>query len=202
MKAKKLEEAMETEGMADDVLALFHYHWPELKVHCIFFVFLAMGVIFAAIAFEEWGVVDCLFFAISTMTGGGAVHIPDDAPDWCFCFMCFYVAFGVPVMSISCGILSHQIASKGDTALKMEKVNAPLTADEVEKMKYFGIEDDSGAVDCQEYVILILVRIGAISPEIISVLQDRFDQLDTESSGKITYEILRGEPASSLSSPV
>jgi hypothetical protein len=193
MKAKKLEEAMETEGMLDDVLALVQYYWPHLKVHCIFFIFVALGTTFAAMSFDQWGAVDCLHFAVSTMTSGGFVHIPTDAPDWCYLFVCFYVAIGVPIMSFSCGILAHQIASKGSMQKKEEKVNAQMTAEEIEKMKWYGIEDGSGAVDSKEYVILILVRIGAISPEVISVLQDRFDQLDREKTGNITYELLRGK---------
>jgi Ca2+-binding EF-hand superfamily protein len=84
------------------------------------------------------------------------------------------------------------MANSGSAQLKIEKVNAHVTSEEIEKMKWYGIEDDSGAVDHKEYVILILVRIGAISPEIISVLHDRFDQLDEEKCGEITYEKLRG----------
>ena len=196
--AKKLEEAMQTDGMLDDIFALFQYYWPHFKVHCIFFIFVGIGATFAAIAFEQWGALDCLHFAVSTMTSGGFVHIPDDAPDWCYLFVCFYVAIGVPIMSISCGILAHQIESQGHAALKVAKVNAQVTTEEIEKMKWYGIEDGSGAVDHKEYVILILVRIGAISPEVISVLHDRFDQLDKEKSGNISYEILREESSSSL----
>lgn len=192
MKAKQLEVAMETEGLLDDVIALFHYYWPHFKVYCIFFGFWALGTAFAEFAFEQWGFVDCLYFAISIMTSGGFVTIPDDAPDWCYLFVCFYVALGVPIMSSSCGILAHQMANSGSAQLKIEKVNAHVTSEEIEKMKWYGIEDDSGAVDHKEYVILILVRIGAISPEIISVLHDRFDQLDEEKCGEITYEKLRG----------
>lgn len=193
MKAKKLEEALATDGVLDDVFALAQYYWPHLKVHCFFFFFVIIGTLFASLSFDHWGCVDCLYFALSTMTTGGFVHIPNDSPDWSYLFVCIYVAIGVPIMSISCGILSHQITSKGNVQLKVDKVNAQVTAEEVEKMKWYGIEDGSGAVDSKEYVILILVRIGAISPEVISVLQDRFDQLDTEKVGEIAYEVLMVE---------
>ena len=193
VKAKKFEEALKTEGVMDDILALIAYYWPHLKVHCFVIIFIAVGALFAAFSFEEWGTLDCLYFAVSTMTSGGFVSMPDDAPDWCYIFMSIYVSIGVPILSISCGILAHQIASRGSASLKMEKVNAQVTYAELEKMTWFGIEDGSGAIDCQEYVILVLVRIGSLNPEIIPVLQDRFDELDTEKCGKISYETLTKE---------
>jgi hypothetical protein len=96
-------------------------------------------------------------------------------------------------MSFSAGVLAHQISHSNSTQLQVEKVNAHLCLEEIEMMKWYGIEDGSGAVDSKEYVILILVRIGAISPEIISVLHDRFDQLDADKCGQITYDKLRGK---------
>mmetsp|Transcript_21133 Transcript_21133/g.39436 ORF Transcript_21133/g.39436 Transcript_21133/m.39436 type:complete len:1004 (-) Transcript_21133:224-3235(-) len=193
MKAKELEAALETDGCLDCIIALAEYYWPHVKVYFIFLMYLFLGTIFGLLAFEQWGLLDCLFFSISTMAGGGFVHIPDDAADWCFLFVSFYVVLGVPIMLSAVGILAHQLAIRGSAQLKVEKVNAQVTPEEIEKMTYYGIEDDSGAVDYKEYVILILVRIGAINPEIISVLQDRFDQLDVDKCGEITYEKLRGD---------
>jgi hypothetical protein len=46
-------------------------------------------------------------------------------------------------------------------------------------------------VDATEFAILILVRIQALPPELIAVINERFEALDTERRGAITYTQLK-----------
>jgi len=51
--------------------------------------------------------------------------------------------------------------------------------------------DGDGSLDAREFVILILVRIGALNPELIKVINDRFRDFDTEGKGFVSYAALK-----------
>jgi hypothetical protein len=71
-----------------------------------------------------------------------------------------------------------------------EKIIADVTPQEIHFMKLFGIDDGDGRITNKEYVILIVVRIGAVRPELIRILHQRFKELDRKCAGFIEYDEL------------
>lgn len=58
-------------------------------------------------------------------------------------------------------------------------------------MKRFNMDDGDGKIDRHEFVLLCVVRMGALSPEFIGTIYKRFEDLDTDGSGSLDYhEIL------------
>jgi hypothetical protein len=128
--------------------------------------------------------------------------IPDDSPSWAYLFTAFYVIIGMPLMAFSCGLFANEIANMGSSGMLEAKINARITTDELEMMKSFGIEDGDGAIDKTEYAILVLVRIGALAPDLIRVINIRFQQLDVSKSGSITYADLQAKSVAGATADV
>ena len=99
MRKKELEAAADTEGYMDDVVAAVHFYGPKLKVHILFVLWTAIGVVFSC-SLMGWSFVDGFYFAISTMSTGGMWPIASDSPDWAFVFVALYVVSGVPIMYV------------------------------------------------------------------------------------------------------
>jgi hypothetical protein len=118
-------------------------------------------------------------------------RLSEDAHPWLFLFTALYVMFGVPLMAFSFGLFANAATSMAGSSLLEEKVSARITNEELDMMKSFGIENGDGSIDKKEYVILILVRIGALAPELIRVINSRFQDLDVHNRGSITYADLQ-----------
>jgi Ca2+-binding EF-hand superfamily protein len=71
-----------------------------------------------------------------------------------------------------------------------EQMKARVTDEELDTMKACGMENGDGFIDASEFVILILVRIHAVNPELISVIEERFADLDADNSGTLSYDEL------------
>lgn len=119
--------------------------------------------------------------------------LPDDTPTWAYVFTAIFVIIGMPLMAFSCGLFANEIANMGGVGMLERKINARITPDELDMMKTYGIEDGNGSIDKTEYAILILVRIGALAPDLIRVINTRFQHLDANKSGFITYSDLQSK---------
>lgn len=191
---RRFDEALQTEGYSDDVIAAWMYFWPKVKVYVYFIVWVGVGVAFGMLSGdgdELWTWADSLHFAVSAMSTGGFVSISEVANDGQYLFVAMYVIVGVPLMAISCGLWAHQIAHLGTSAQLEEIINAQVTEDELEMMTLLKIEDGDGCIDGTEFTILILVRIGALNPDLIGVLYERFHDLDVKDEGYISYADLQ-----------
>lgn len=187
MNKKMLEEAQHTEGIWDDIVAYVKLYGPRLQIHFVFLLLTIVGVVWGIYAMDLT-FPESLLFAVSAMTTGGLVDVPDEAPEWCYVFAGVYVCVGAPVMAISFGVLASELVSFGSSAdIINEKINAPITKEELTMMHRFDIEDGSGSFDASEFVIMTLVRIGSLKPTLISLIIDRFNELDTIGAGSITY---------------
>ena len=190
MNKRKFEEAQETEGYRDDVIAAWVYYWPKLKIYWYFCVWTFVGIAFC-LGTGLWSFVDSLYFSVSAMSTGGFLNIDPSSPNWYFLFVSVYVVVGVPIMAIACGLLAHHIATIGMADKLGEKINAQVTKEELAMMILLKIEDGDGCIDGTEFTILVLVRIGALNPDLIGVLYERFNDLDVKQEGKITYDDLQ-----------
>lgn len=183
--------AKSTDGYWDDCVAYFDYYWPKIRIHVLFLVGIVVGI--------AWGVwslqltfLDAMLLALTTMTRGGLVHLPSTGVQpWDYIFCSLYIIVGAPAMAISCGIIANHISLQARHVQHGRKLNASMTEDELLMMKHLGVEDDDGYIDAAEFTILLLVRIGALNPDLIAVLLDRFWDLDTSGTGAVTYADLQ-----------
>ena len=90
-------------------------------------------------------------------------------------------------MAVTFGMMAHALMSLGEAAELSSKVNSFLTEEELDMANRIGIDDSDGYLDCSEYIILMLVRIGALRPELLQVIKHRFDDLDCHGTGSISY---------------
>ena len=51
----------------------------------------------------------------------------------------------------------------------------------------FGLENGDGEVDKSEYIILCMVRIGAVTPQLVEEVINNFNKLDASGDGTLTY---------------
>lgn len=79
------------------------------------------------------------------------------------------------------------------------KIAAKLTQEEIEFMNSFEIDDGTGLLSLGEYIILMTVRMGALPPSVITILNSKFKQLDVKNEGRISYiDIIQGRRVSKL----
>ena len=198
MKMKALEEAGNTEGYWDDIEAFFTVHGPKLKIHGIFIFWVFVGVIWSCAAIK-WPLVEGIYFAVSSLTTGGLWAIHEASPSWYYAFVAFYIVGGVPVMAISLGMIANSVSNIGGSRLLEEKISARITDEEIDMMESFGIVDDDGSIDAKEFAILTLVRIGALQPSLICMIHERFEEIDDNKTGSITYDALKNHSSSKMS---
>ena len=61
-------------------------------------------------------------------------------------------------------------------------------------MKRFNLDDGDGKIDRGEFILLCAVRVGALSPDLVQTINERFKELDTDQSGTLdVHEILETE---------
>jgi hypothetical protein len=94
-------EALETEEIWDDVLALLRYWLPKLSIPILFVAWEALGIVWSCLC-VRWSFADALYFVSSGLTGGGMWLIPDSSPGWFYFFTGVYVSLGAPLMDIVC----------------------------------------------------------------------------------------------------
>lgn len=211
-------EALETEEIWDDVVALAQYWGPKFFIPVMFLAWETLGVLWSCF-FVKWSFADAVYFVASGLTGGGMWLIPESSPSWFFFFTGVYVTFGAPIMAIVCvppldpslsyPSLLQALGQFADILINLmtpnydleEQMKARVTDEELEIMKACGIEDGDGFIDASEFVILILVRIHAVNPELISVIEERFVELDADNSGTLSYEELTLRTTQILSPP-
>ena len=191
LRKKALTDAANTDGWGDDIWSFIIYHIESIKLLSAWFLWIGFGSMWVAFT-HNWSCIDSLFFALSALSSGGRVAIPDDSPDRDYIIIGLYVMTGIPVMAIATGVIAHAIVFKNESVNSLnKKMMVRMTETELELMKAFGIEDGSGDIDAQEFVILTLVRIGALEPELIHYITGLYDSLTVDSSGMLTYETLQ-----------
>lgn len=166
-----------------------NFHWDKLRGIVIWLLFLIIGTIFAA-ELNNWTFITALYFAVSTMSTGGLVSLPENSPDYSYLLLGLYAAFGIPIMGVAMASLAGFFIEGGDANDALEAVTAEVTEEEILNLNALGLEDGDGALDKAEYIILILLRLGN-DPELISFIEKYFRGLDKDGSGTLSLEELR-----------
>ena len=187
---RSIQTALTKEEWWHSIAAFIKFYWPKVYVHFFFVLWMLLGIVWG-MASLQLKVLDAWLFCMTAMATGGLVSLPSSgvhARD--YVFYSIFIAIGAPLMAISCGVLAHNISMYGKTAKMMSKIHTPMTEDELVMLRHLDLENGDGYIDRAEFVILVLVRIGALNPDMIGALFERFHEIDADGKGNVTYEAL------------
>jgi len=190
LRKKEMERAAATDGVWDDIIATARLYGPKYKIFFLFFIWIIFGVVWGIVTVPGWGFLYSLDYTLSTLSGGGYVTLPADAPDWQYVVSALYATTGIPLMAISLGLLVTLCMDNPDDSAIFSKIVADVTQEEIDFMNIFGIDDGDGSVDNREFIILTVVRIGAAPPDLIVQINQRFQELDRKRQNKLLYDDL------------
>ena len=69
-------------------------------------------------------------------------------------------------------------------------INAKVSADDLLMMQKFGLENSDGNIDKAEFITLCMLRLGAVDPELVAAIVNRYDELDVSKDGVLSYKEL------------
>jgi hypothetical protein len=102
-------------------------------------------------------------------------------------------------MALAMGSVASLLISVGDPDEAERAIAAKVTSEELHMMQKFDLDDGDGEISRAEYILLCAVRLGALSPELIGKINERFKQLDTSGDGALSYaEILEHPEAEGI----
>ena len=101
-------------------------------------------------------------------------------------FVSMYIVIGVPLMTLCMSLIANSITGIGGTQIVQDTLSANITAKELKMMQVIGIVDGDGCIDCKEYTILILVRIGVLLPGMIEKINTIFINMENGSIERMT----------------
>eukprot|EP00603_Paraphysomonas_imperforata_P000212 CAMPEP_0114421914 /NCGR_PEP_ID=MMETSP0103-20121206/5333_1 /TAXON_ID=37642 ORGANISM="Paraphysomonas imperforata, Strain PA2" /NCGR_SAMPLE_ID=MMETSP0103 /ASSEMBLY_ACC=CAM_ASM_000201 /LENGTH=1036 /DNA_ID=CAMNT_0001590469 /DNA_START=406 /DNA_END=3516 /DNA_ORIENTATION=- len=188
---RAMRKASLASGRRKDILVYVEYYWPKVYMHFFLLVWVLLGIVWG-VSSVQWSVLDAWLFAMTAMAKGGLVSLPSSGVhEWDYIFYSLYIVVGAPLMAVSCGTAANAISNYGRAQQKEKDLSAPMTEDELVMLNHLGIEDNDGFIDNAEFTLLLLVRIGALNPDLIGVLHDRYYELDMDGTGGgVTYEAL------------
>lgn len=102
-----------------------------------------------------------------------------------------FAATGIPLMALAMANIASMVITVGDPDEAEKIIAAKVTCEELHMMQKFDLDDGDGEISRAEYILLCAVRLGALSPELIDKINDRFKKLDKSGDGALSYaEIL------------
>jgi potassium channel subfamily K len=145
-----------------------------LKVCAFYFVgYLLLAVIFFSFVFEQWSIIDSLYFSIVLLT---TIGYGDIAPsnDTTRLFLIWFAMYGVAILGIFLGIVGHTLAEMQQRAverlqaastkmtLKAISTDVPVT-EMMPATKHKSLAQDVLDLICLESPIVIIVLVVALS---------------------------------------
>ncbi len=165
------------------------FNWDKLKGIFVWFIFVLLGT-FGSMGIVGWSFTDSFYFAVSSMSTGGLWALPPESEDWKYGLVGFYAAVGCPLMGLAMATAASFFIQTEDPEETTAKILQPVTQEEIDMMGKFGLENGDGQVDQAEYIILCMVRIGAVAPPLVEEVIQRFKALDHSGDGTLSYEEL------------
>ena len=164
----------------------FIQHAPAIRAVGLWLAWIGI-MIFYSMVNVGWSFTEAQYFAISTCSTGGHWSIPNDSPDWMFGVTGFFALLGVPIMGVAMATVARGLVSHGDMEATKELIREEVTAEELEMLHKFGLEDGDGQIDRSEFIILCMVRTGT-DPNLVKYISERFTELDEDGGGTLTVE--------------
>mmetsp|Transcript_12749 Transcript_12749/g.20758 ORF Transcript_12749/g.20758 Transcript_12749/m.20758 type:complete len:502 (+) Transcript_12749:85-1590(+) len=173
-------------------LYFYIYHKDKLRSVILWIFFIVIATIAAWYTNDEFGFVNALYFAVSSLSTGGHYSLPAGNKEWIYGLTGLYCAFGVPLMGVAMATIASFFINVGSIEDTLKDMKKPISQEEVDMMTEFGLADDDGEIDKSEFIILCMVRTGAVSPGLVKLMELYFNELDDDKSGKLSIdELLR-----------
>lgn len=131
-----------------------------------------------------------MYFSFTSLSTGGNHGIPIDSPDYVFFTVGLFAAFGIPVMGMAMGTIAASIASTNQNKKTIETIYAKVSVLEEAVFRELQFHCHDGNLSRNEFMILILLRLGAIDTDLIEKIYRRFDELDVAKMGEISFRDL------------
>jgi hypothetical protein len=169
---RDLETKRQNQSALDNFLDSVLFYANKVKAVFFFLLFLVFGVAYSC-SIVHWSFQQGLYFAVTCMSTGGIWSLPDDATDEELFVTALFTAMGAPVMMITFGTLAQLVNSLSSSSALQQELGRPMTFLELEFMQFEVIEDTDGFIDASEFTLLMLVRLKALNPELISTIIQR-----------------------------
>jgi hypothetical protein len=168
------------------------YHKDKLRSVLLWVIFVIVATLAAWNTNEEFGLVNSLYFAVSSLSTGGHYSLPGGNREWVYGLTGLYCAFGVPLMGVAMATIASFFINVGSIEDALQDMKKPISKEEIDMLTEFGLADEDGEIDKSEFIILCMVRTGAVSPGLVKLMELYFNELDDDKSGTLSIdEILR-----------
>ena len=107
--------------------------------------------------------------------------------------------FGVPLNFVAMNALTAMLTDDNDIKSAMAVISKPVTPEEYQKILQLNLGSDDGMLSYDEYIIICGMRIHALDPELVRLINLRFDVLDVNKSGSLTYDEITQMPSKQVS---
>lgn len=124
---------------------------------------------------------------MSSLSTAGTYHIPPDSKDWVYAIVGFYAATGVPVMGMTMGRIAAYIVKKNHDNKLTRAIATKSSALERSVVDALAINESHKSLTKHEFLVLTLVRVGLVDISVIGRIYDRFDELDVDEDGLLSY---------------
>jgi hypothetical protein len=167
LETKRLNQSM-WDNFYDSVI----FYFKKGKAIFFFLLWLMFGVLWSTLA-VGWTLENGLYFSVTCMSTGGIWNLPDDASDQMLFVTALFTCTGAPIMMITFGTLAQLVNTLTSSSALTQELSRPMTYLELEFMQFEVIEDTDGYIDASEFTLLMLVRLKALNPELISTIIER-----------------------------
>jgi hypothetical protein len=180
------------------VLKFMMHHKMDFQPIVLWVVFVAMATLAAWNTNEEFNFINSLYFAVSSLSTGGHYSLPGGNREWVYGLTGLYCAFGVPLMGVAMATIASFFINVGSIDDALQDMKKPISKEEIDMLTEFGLADEDGEIDKSEFIILCMVRTGAVSPGLVKLIELYFNELDDDKSGTLTIdEILKNRDSAS-----
>jgi len=200
---KEKEELEYQEKIKDSsrLVKIIHFlvfHQCEFQPIVLWILFVSVATLAAWNTNEEFNFINSLYFAVSSLSTGGHYSLPGGNREWVYGLTGLYCAFGVPLMGVAMATIASFFINVGSIEDTLQDMKKPISKQEVDMLTEFGLADDDGEIDKSEFIILCMVRTGAVSPGLVKLMELYFNELDDDKSGKLSVdEILKNRSGAS-----
>jgi hypothetical protein len=175
------------------LIAWSKHHKAQLSPILAWVVWQSIGIITAYHSFDQWTITEAIYFGVSSLSTGGLWAIPKGSSDTAYVLVGIFAAVGVPLSGMAMGNLASFFISDHPPNPK-DIIDSPISETDLKMLIQFGLANNDLCVDRAEFVILSMVRLQVVDPDVVTMILDRFKQLDTSGDGVLDYsEVLKND---------
>mmetsp|Transcript_30508 Transcript_30508/g.65723 ORF Transcript_30508/g.65723 Transcript_30508/m.65723 type:complete len:333 (+) Transcript_30508:92-1090(+) len=187
------EEKLKTASKYQRMFAWYEVNCNVVHIIALWLVWIAVLVLFSMVTIK-WNFTEALLFAVSSLSTGGLWKIPDDSPEWYFGFVGAMSALGVPLMGLAMASIAAMVITIGDPDEAKNTIAKKVTMEELKMMHKFDLDDGDGEISRAEFILLCSVRLGALSPDLIGMINERFKILDVSRDRNLSHAEILEDP--------